>query len=150
MVSNNTPIIIDFGLAKVEGASELTSLHNIVGTAAYIAPEQASAREVDGRADLYSLGVILYESLTGQLPFKGETLKLIKNHGELTPNPPISINPSLDIELNALIIRLLRKDPDERYQSSKELANEITRIINRMEGGPPRENGSLRNLLSSF
>lgn len=150
MVSNNTPVIIDFGLARLEGASELTSLHNIVGTAAYIAPEQASGGNVDGRADLYSLGVILYESLTGQLPFKGEALKLIKDHGDITPKPPIKINPAIDIELNALIIRLLRKDPDERYQSTKELANEITRIINRIEGGPPRQNRSLRNLLSSF
>lgn len=152
MISNNIPIIIDFGLAKVEGDSELTSLHNIVGTAAYIAPEQASGQEVDGRADIYSLGVILYELLTGRLPFKGEALKLIKGHQEITPQSPILINPNIDVELNALIIRLLRKDPDERYQSAKELGDELLRITGRIENffSKTRSNQTLKQLLSSL
>jgi serine/threonine protein kinase len=129
--------VLDFGLAKlrgspVEGAEtvlpkqELTGQGRILGTVAYMSPEQAESQEVDGRSDVFSLGVMLYEMATGERPFKGDTsLSVLSAILRETPRPLSAIAPSLPREFGRIVKRCLAKDPDERYQSAVDLRNDI-------------------------
>ncbi|NET23693.1 MAG: protein kinase [Okeania sp. SIO1H5] len=118
--------ITDFGIAKVGDGPNLTQEGFNIGTPHYMSPEQAQGKEIDIRSDLYSLGAVLYEAATGQTPFTGEdTIAIgIKHIKEKAP-PPIKLNQNLDPELNAIILKCLRKDPDERYQSAEELGAQL-------------------------
>jgi tetratricopeptide (TPR) repeat protein len=114
--------LADLGLAMSSAASRLTVEGGIVGTVAYLAPEQAIGRVVDARADLYSLGVLLYELVTGRLPFSGTPVALISQHLHAPVVPPRSHRPDLDPALEAVILRLLAKDPAQRFASADETA----------------------------
>ncbi len=114
--------LADLGLAVSAGATRLTVEGAIVGTVAYLAPEQAVGRSVDGRADLYSLGVLLYELVTGRLPFAGTPIALVSQHLHAPVVPPRSHRPELDPALEAAILRLLAKDPTQRYATAEEAA----------------------------
>ena len=120
--SRLTVKLADLGLATSSAASRLTVEGGIVGTVAYLAPEQAIGRVVDGRADLYSLGVLLYELVTGRLPFSGTPVALISQHLHAPVVPPRSHRPDLDPALEAVILRLLAKDPAQRFASADETA----------------------------
>ena len=131
--------VVDFGISKSGGSAEqgrITRAGSIIGTPEYMAPEQASAAAVDHRCDVYALGVLAYEMLTGSLPFQGETAvaTLLKHQGE-RPAPPRQRRPDLPAELEAAILRALAKDPADRQQSMAELAAEIGRFA----GGPEAE-----------
>ncbi len=128
--------ILDFGIAKVttpppEGEVKLTQVGTICGTPAYMAPEQAVAGAVDLRSDLYSLGVVLYEMVTGALPFEEDdawdTLRL---HMTAAPEPPRKAAPEAGIPraLERLILRLLEKSPDDRYQSAAEVERALAGV----------------------
>ncbi|MBI2931581.1 MAG: protein kinase [Planctomycetes bacterium] len=118
--------VMDFGLAK-NPELELTRTDLIMGTAKYIAPEQATGGSVDIRADIYSLGVVLYEMATGSAPFTGDSpTAVIYQHVHKTPAPPKMRNPSLPDSVNALILRCLAKRPEERYQTPDELITDAT------------------------
>jgi eukaryotic-like serine/threonine-protein kinase len=121
--------ILDFGVAKLTTAeARLTATGMVVGTPYYMAPEQAAGRDVDGRSDIYALGVILYEMVTGTLPFTGDTaLAVIHMHLEQAPEPPRKRAPAQGIpaDVEALILRCMAKKPAGRYESARALADAL-------------------------
>jgi serine/threonine protein kinase len=122
--------ILDFGLAR--GASDNTGLTQqgaIIGTPAYMAPEQAGSKKVDGRCDLFSLGCVLYRMATGQLPFEGEdALSILMAVASRPPTSPQQLNPRLPLALDQLILRLLAKAPDDRPSSAHEVITALEAI----------------------
>jgi eukaryotic-like serine/threonine-protein kinase len=120
--------VTDFGIARA-GTSQMTETGSIVGTAQYLSPEQARGGEVDQRSDLYSLGVVLYELLTGKTPFEGDTpVEIAMKHLSATPQKPSELRPDIPPELDMVILRALAKDPDERYQSADEMEGDLDRV----------------------
>ena len=120
--------IMDFGLAKLRGASRLTKEGSTVGTAGYMSPEQVQGQETDHRSDIFSLGVLLYEMLTGQPPFKGVHETAISYEIVNVDSPPLSsLKPEIPAELDAIVLECLEKDPNERAQSAKQIAIDLKR-----------------------
>ena len=129
--AQNQPFVSDFGLAKrVAEDSHLTQSGLIVGTPAYMAPEQAAARELTTAADIYSLGAILYELVAGRPPLRGdtpmETLLLVMNQA---PAAPRSLHPRLDLDLQTICLKCLEKEPARRYDSAAALADDLDRWL---------------------
>lgn len=119
-----TPYLTDFGLARVAQSGETTlSTDIMLGTPYYVSPEQAqSSGEIDGRADIYSLGVVLYELLVGRVPFMADTpYSTVHDHIYKTPPPPSTLNPEITPEVEAVVMRALAKDPADRYQTAGDL-----------------------------
>ena len=119
--------ILDFGLARsADDQTNLTQSGAIIGTPAYMAPEQAIGKSVDHRCDLFSLGAMLYRLCTGELPFKGDsTLAILSSLANANPRPPLLINTELPPEVSALVMQLLAKNPDERPASAHEVAEAL-------------------------
>ena len=130
--------VMDFGLAR--NASEMssaTSAGEIVGTIAYLPPERFLGKAADARGDLYSIGIMLYETFTGSLPFKSETddlVAVIFGHVNEPPRPPRSVNRAVPPEVERIIMKLLEKEPDRRAQSAAEVIAELQSLIGI---GPP-------------
>src|SRR5687767_13268736 len=124
--------VTDFGIARA-GASDMTETGSIIGTAQYLSPEQAQGHPVDARADLYSIGIVLYELLTGALPFDAESAVTIalKQVTE-DPTPPMQLNPAVSPALDSVVMRALRKDPAERFQSADDF---IAALESALAGG---------------
>lgn len=122
--------LTDFGLALSRASSRVTHQGLIVGTAAYLAPEQALGKAVDGRADLYALGVMLYELVAGRLPFDGhDALTIVSQHVHAPVTPPRAFRPDIPAALERTILRLLAKSPDERYATAREAATAIAESL---------------------
>jgi Tol biopolymer transport system component len=130
--------VLDFGLAKLtqetvgEAAAEiatvanLTAQHGVIGTAAYMSPEQAEGRAVDHRSDIFSLGILLYEMATGTRPFKGESaMAILSAIIKDAPAPAVDVNAGVPLELDRVIRRCLTKDPSRRYQSAADLQHDL-------------------------
>jgi len=117
--------LIDFGIAGNEGSRRLTfaKLSQLMGTPDYISPEQVKGKRGDGRSDIYALGVMLYEMLTGRVPFQGPNAFAIMNDRLLNnPTPPREIDPSISPELQEIIYRALEREPKNRYATAREMA----------------------------
>ncbi|MCH7548194.1 MAG: protein kinase, partial [Candidatus Krumholzibacteriota bacterium] len=129
--------LVDFGLAKLLGASRITTTGTTVGTMEYMAPEQVSGDPTDARADVFSLGVVLYELLTGQLPFRGEHKSVIV-YSIVNRNPiPIrELNPSVPEAVAAVVDRALEKSPADRFQSAGEFRDELGRSVSNIDSAP--------------
>ena len=108
----------------------------ILGTVAYMSPEQAEGRVVDARSDLFSLGVVLYEMATGRRPFTGETsLSILSSILKDTPRPVTEINPAVPSDLGRIIRRALAKDPERRYQDARDLRNDLEDLKASLDSG---------------
>jgi formylglycine-generating enzyme required for sulfatase activity len=133
--SPDWPMLADFGIVKLrDDEQKLTNPGLVIGTAAYMAPEQASGKPVDARTDLYATGVVLYEMVTGQVPFEASTpMAMLAKHAYEPPLPPRSIIPSLSPEVETLLLRALEKDPAARYQSAADMAADCAQAVIRMK-----------------
>jgi len=133
--SDGEPHVMDFGLAKREaGEITMTMDGQILGTPAYMSPEQAkgSGHGVDGRTDLYSVGVILFQLLTGELPFRGNMRMLIHQVINEEAPSPLALNSNLDKDLSTIVTKCLEKELDKRYSTTNELANDLQRYLDGM------------------
>jgi len=120
--------VTDFGIARA-GASQMTETGSIMGTAQYLSPEQARGAQVTGASDLYSVGIVLYEMLTGEVPFTGDTpVEIAMKHLNEPPKPPSSRAPGIPADLDRVVVRALAKTPDDRYTSAEELDSDLARI----------------------
>jgi eukaryotic-like serine/threonine-protein kinase len=120
--------VTDFGIARA-GASQMTEAGSIIGTAQYLSPEQAKGAPVDQTSDLYSVGVVLYELLTGVVPFSGETpVEIAMKHLSSPPEPPSAKRAEIPRELDYVVLRALAKDPADRYQSAEEMDADLARV----------------------
>ncbi|HYX89431.1 MAG TPA: protein kinase [Gaiellaceae bacterium] len=120
--------VTDFGIAR-SGASQMTEVGSIIGTAQYLSPEQARGSPVDQTSDLYSVGVVLYEMLTGQVPFTGDTpLEIAMKHLSAVPKPPSELRPEVPHDLDLIVLRALAKNPDDRYQTADEFDRDLAQV----------------------
>src|SRR5213596_1736947 len=120
--------VTDFGIARA-GASQMTEAGSIIGTAQYLSPEQARGAAVDQRSDLYSVGIVLYELLTGTVPFNGETpVEIAMRHLSDTPRPPSVLRPEIPPDLDMVVLRALAKNPEDRFQTAEEMDAELDRV----------------------
>jgi serine/threonine-protein kinase len=131
--------VTDFGIAR-SGASQMTEVGSIIGTAQYLSPEQARGAPVDQTSDLYSVGVVLYEMLTGQVPFTGDTpLEIAMKHLSEVPRPPSELRPEVPHDLDSIVLRALAKDPADRYQSAEEMDADLQRVLEGLPVDPDTE-----------
>jgi len=129
ITASNQVKVMDFGLAKLKGSLKLTKSSSTVGTLAYMAPEQIQGEEVDARSDIFSFGVLLYEMLTGKLPFKGDYEAALMYSILNEQAEPIEKHiPDISSELLHIINRSLEKDPENRYQSIKDIIIDLGRL----------------------
>jgi tetratricopeptide (TPR) repeat protein len=130
MITDDGVKVLDFGLAKFADALQLTMPGSTIGTVAYMSPEQARGEEADTRSDVWALGVVLYEMLTGRVPFGGAYPEAIFHAIKNEPVPPLVIplgagDRAIPPAVEALVLRVLEKDPERRYQSARELARDL-------------------------
>lgn len=128
-------LLTDFGIAQTPDADteRLTRTGVFMGTPEYISPEQAEARRVDGRSDLYSLGVVAYEIITGRVPFSGATPQLIVAHAQLPPPAPTSVLAYLPSEIDAVLVQALAKRPEQRFKSGAEMVEALSTVARRYD-----------------
>jgi serine/threonine-protein kinase len=121
--------LMDFGIARLSDSSK-TKTGMVLGTPSYMSPEQLSGKKVDGRTDLFSLGVTLYQLLTGSLPFHGESMATLMFKIANEPHAVANVvRPDLPQSINAIIDRALKKNPDERYQRGSDMARDIRAVL---------------------
>src|SRR5262249_32538697 len=135
--------VLDFGLAKLAArtanqaadsdatrvADGVTTIGTTLGTVAYMSPEQARGSDIDGRSDLFSFGVVLYEMSTGSLPFPGKTpIAIFEELLTKNPSPPSRVNPAIPAEFDRIVAKALEKDRDVRYQTSADLRGDLKRL----------------------
>jgi serine/threonine-protein kinase len=120
--------VTDFGIARAGTSDGLTQTGSVMGTATYFSPEQAQGLAVDGRSDVYSLGVVLYEMVTGVVPFTGDSpVAVAYRHVREEPIPPTQRNPDVPADLEQIIMTALAKDPDQRYQTADDMRADLLR-----------------------
>jgi len=136
-----------FGSAKPASDINLTQMGAVIGDPRYISPEQVTGHSLDGRSDLYSVGVLLYKTLTGKMPFEGlNDFEVLAAHVGSKPKPPSSVNPAISPELDRIVLTALRKSPDERFSNAREFRAALAAaetatlppVVNRPYPVPPR------------
>jgi serine/threonine-protein kinase len=127
--ANETRVkVTDFGIARA-GPSQMTEAGSIMGTAQYLSPEQARSAPVTAASDLYSAGVVLYEMLTGKVPFMGDSaIEIAMKHVNELPAAPSTLRPEIPPDLDQIVLRALAKDPDERYQTAEDFIEDLERF----------------------
>jgi hypothetical protein len=132
--SRGDAILTDFGIAKAMGeGAALTRTGTTMGTPQYMAPEQWTTSKVDERTDLYALGILIYQMLTGQVPFDGETSRVMYGHVNESPPPPGAFNPSLPSGVGSVFLKALAKDPSQRYGTAGQMVADLKAAL----GGQP-------------
>jgi serine/threonine-protein kinase len=127
--------IMDFGIARSLRSEGITGAGVIIGTPEYISPEQVDGQEADQRSDIYSLGIVLYEMLTGRVPFEGDTaLSIVLKHKTEKPKNPRELNPQIPEDLNRIVLRCLEKAKDSRYQRVEDIVLELSGLEARKDG----------------
>src|SRR5438552_15667296 len=131
--ADGTAVLADFGIARaVSGYVSATGVNMTIGTPHYVSPEQAQGRPLDGRSDLYALGVTLYKAATGELPFRStDWFELARMHVEDTPESPQVRRPDLSRRFERVILKCLAKHPDDRYPSAADFVKEIRAMGNK-------------------
>ncbi|MFI9205703.1 protein kinase [Streptomyces sp. NPDC053048] len=154
MTKRNVVKVMDFGIARAmqSGVTSMTQTGMVVGTPQYLSPEQALGRGVDARSDLYSVGIMLFELLTGRLPFDADSpLAIAYAHVQEEPVAPSTINRSIPPAVDALVLRALKKNPNERFPSAEAMRDECARVAGTamsapspiiIAGGPPARSGA--------
>ncbi|RKE20253.1 serine/threonine protein kinase [Streptomyces sp. TLI_171] len=132
--------VMDFGIARAlqSGVTSMTQTGMVVGTPQYLSPEQALGKSVDARSDLYSVGCMLFELLSGQLPFDGDSaFSIAYKHVQETPPAPSTLNPAVTPGVDALVARALRKDPAHRFPTAEAMREEVERVAAGEHGTTP-------------
>lgn len=142
MISKNNAVkVMDFGIARAiaDAGHSVTQTAAVIGTAQYLSPEQARGEAVDARSDVYSLGCVLYEILTGDAPFVGDSpVAVAYQHVREDPVPPSQRHPGIPADLDAVVLKALAKNPDNRYQTAAEMRADLVRVHNGERPEAPR------------
>src|SRR5688572_14321404 len=134
--------VMDFGIAR-SASSQVTEAGSIIGTAQYLSPEQARGLPAGPSADIYSTGIVLYEMLTGSVPFGGDTpLEVAMQHLSAVPEPPSAKRPEIPHELDAIVLRALAKDTDQRYRSARDMDADLARFAQGLSVSPATEDAA--------
>jgi eukaryotic-like serine/threonine-protein kinase len=153
--------VADFGIARAASSVTISQTGSVMGTAGYMSPEQALGKPATPKSDLYSLGVVLYETLTGELPYTADNpIAVSMKHVNDPLRPPREVNPRIPEGMNALVTKLLAKDPEDRYASADELADDLLRVhrglppvgvgkTHKMPGPPSHATAVTRSSLTS-
>jgi serine/threonine-protein kinase len=141
MITKNGAVkVMDFGIARAmhDGQSAMTQTAAVIGTAQYLSPEQARGEAVDARSDVYAAGCVLYELITGEPPFTGDSpVAVAYQHVREDPKPPSSVNPAVTPELDAVVLKALAKGPANRYQSAAEMRSDLVRTLSGQRPAAP-------------
>jgi serine/threonine-protein kinase len=133
LTSSGQTKVTDFGIVRALGSDaeqQMTQTGMVIGTAAYLSPEQAQGNAIDARSDVYALGIVLYEMLTGDTPFSGDTpLAIAYKHVREMAEPPSTVNPDVPSELDAVTMKALAKNPDNRYDTAAEMREDLERFL---------------------
>ena len=139
--------VTDFGIAKAVSNSTITAFGTTLGSVHYFSPEHARGGYTDSKSDLYSLGVVMYEMVTGKVPFDADTpVSVALKHMQEEPVPPIKVNKEIPFAVNQIILKAMKKDPNERYQNASEMIKDLNIALKIPEGGFVEE----RNFEDSF
>jgi serine/threonine protein kinase len=131
--------VLDFGIARTSDGITLTQTASVLGTAPYMAPEQAMGNPADARSDIYSLGCVLYEMLTGQPPFMADLPEaVLHQHVRVPPKPPTERNPAVPPALDALVLQMLAKNPDDRPQTAAEVRDRLAGFLSGTQTAPTK------------
>jgi len=132
--------VTDFGIARAGEETGITDAKSVIGTAQYLSPEQARGADTDATSDIYSMGIVLYELLTGEVPFSGGVaVEIAMKHLSEVPRPPSALRPEVPHDLDSVVLRALAKDPADRYQSAEEMDLDLARVAKGLAVSPETE-----------